>query len=1273
MKLDILDRLNIAKSEQWRWKWGFHTAVSIALMAFLALYPRTRQFLIHDGRHVIGPGFAGWVAVTVKDRMLGTTLINSWPVVLCAFVCCCICWALIVAMREATGSNGKIQDGVVLVIIFVLTMLLHTTEVPMQGKKFSFSFIPMIILEVNRGLHPRDIWWFFYDTLIGVACAIAGNLFPLPIDFSTADLQKRLRFCASSTTSLLTDLFKAWQYQSCFLDTTPGDPLAGHTGEELLSAEIPLAPVGEMSLLDRSRLLALRREAAAQRVPSWTNHYRARKRAHRRVVSMSAVPHAHSSDAGTVSSGASRRSSLRNSLRHVLFSFDEVQEIKMLPWRKIRRPRSGTKIRSWSDLASPENPHWRKLRLMLMAAIRLKCCRGKGLGWYFSNNSCGTKFLRIELTSFLREGINEISARIAESQFASISPLRRYLSVKYEKYASLLRDALNIASILEQKISAMEEAPELNYIYRAFHNVPAFRYALHQYVSALCASVEAIGDCLVACDKEQLHPAADRNPFVLHCATCTARLLAAQTAFDEVYYKCRLGLYYEPFDLSSNISNSPNSTQESHDHSTTVLPLNAEVLMNMNSFLFMANALCTLVTEFWTPAELIAVQNWQAQGPLLRQPSQSTWWASPSYAAMMALVPVAARDLFPKQRSVFTSLLPSATPEQREAAQARLRSAFTVALAITLGSAYGIYLKRTPPFLVPFTIAALTGGQAAGATVLTSLNRAAGTVVGCVWAIIVQQVVLNINGGAVDGALVQQQLIIGFAVVLPQIPATVLRSYPLQGYAGTCFCFTVCLILFAPLLGTDSTVNRIIDTFVGVVIYIIVESLILSYDTEDVLMHNMAKTFRAIHERFTGFEQNFLQYKRRMTIGNSQDGPPPMMTDIDLDAEDEDVGLRDLNVDPINRRIKVQKGLLAYAQMEPGLFRPPALPARLLEECVELQGQAVRHLQVMFWAVRAVAERSSPFSRSRRLRDKYKAIAAAACDPPNPALLPRREIARRKSSSSPGRESSHHRSSSPARDNSRRKSLSPSRESSRRKAASPVQSRKYSRSGKHSTVSPFGSEFSSAPGDSTRTPQYVTDSNSSDKSSSTASSAEPSPVLLLPLEQSLLEVGRYASLVVIFLEVCIRDIQLGLPVHAPLPQSRNTIDNLGERRSVRSSTDYHVEFLSHFASPEELRRVAGENELLAKLEAQNVIALLSRFQAVLALLIREVVESFTTTLMVQGVRARTPRHNKEVRVVNTMIASSVDLMRALRGLAVAVSTLRAHRDIHITQTGTKFL
>ena len=106
-----------------------------------------------------------------------------------------------------------------------------------------------------------------------------------------------------------------------------------------------------------------------------------------------------------------------------------------------------------------------------------------------------------------------------------------------------------------------------------------------------------------------------------------------------------------------------------------------------------------------------------------------------------------------------------------------------------------------------------------------------------------------------------RDLFIGFAVVLLQLPATYVRSYPLYAYSGTVTSFTVALILLARNVSTQYAVNRIIDTYVGVAMYLAMELTIAVTFTEDELISDMARVFQGVQDRFINMHRNFQFFK----------------------------------------------------------------------------------------------------------------------------------------------------------------------------------------------------------------------------------------------------------------------------------------------------------------------------------------------------------------------------------------------------------------------------
>ena len=198
-------------------------------------------------------------------------------------------------------------------------------------------------------------------------------------------------------------------------------------------------------------------------------------------------------------------------------------------------------------------------------------------------------------------------------------------------------------------------------------------------------------------------------------------------------------------------------------------------------------------------------------------------------------------------------------------------------------------------------------------------------------------------------------------------------------------------------------------------------------------------------------------------------------------------------------------------------------------------------------------------------------------------------------------------------------------------------------------------------------------SGSQDSIYSPPPSAAKSPkFMLLTLEKSFVKVGRYVSLVCTFLQMSLQDMakwQAASAAHAKtFTPTGNSLRNVNTLNEARVSA--HTDFLLRSSSLDAFRET--DAHLLTKLETQQVVALFSGFQGIVEQLLSEVVNSVATTVVLNGKKVRTSRQNKEVKVVNAMIASTLDLLRALKGLAATMSKMQAHRDIRVTQSGDRF-
>jgi uncharacterized membrane protein YccC len=167
---------------------------------------------------------------------------------------------------------------------------------------------------------------------------------------------------------------------------------------------------------------------------------------------------------------------------------------------------------------------------------------------------------------------------------------------------------------------------------------------------------------------------------------------------------------------------------------------------------------------------------------------------------------------------------------------------------MTLAAAYGLFLNRPQPALASFTIAYLGGSAVAGSSLLTCFNRAAGTVTASVLALLVAQLVV-----AKDWESTQIKILRGAIVILFQLPACYVRTMPLYGYAGTVACFTIAILLLSPDFTSNIAVARIVDTFVGVVIYLAVELMLNAQYAGDLIIDDLLGVCSHTGIRFTQF------------------------------------------------------------------------------------------------------------------------------------------------------------------------------------------------------------------------------------------------------------------------------------------------------------------------------------------------------------------------------------------------------------------------------------
>ena len=199
------------------------------------------------------------------------------------------------------------------------------------------------------------------------------------------------------------------------------------------------------------------------------------------------------------------------------------------------------------------------------------------------------------------------------------------------------------------------------------------------------------------------------------------------------------------------------------------------------------------------------------------------------------------------------------------------------------------------------------------ANAITSMNRTAGTVVGCVYAVIIAYII--------DGwDLLRASIFVFFAVVLFQLPCTYVRTIALYGYTGTVAGFTASILLLLPTIDIQQAVDRIIDTYVGVFIFLLVEFSVAPQYSDDALIEDVYSVFKGIQEHFRDFIDTF----QSETAGC---GHKPTKSSL---------------ISHISHGRQVS----LFASQIPMPWRPPALESRIVDELMNGQDAAHRSIQV---------------------------------------------------------------------------------------------------------------------------------------------------------------------------------------------------------------------------------------------------------------------------------------------------------------------------------------
>jgi len=637
-------------------------------------------------------------------------MLKAWGVLFYSAAASFLCWLAWLGLESYSYEQ---QQQAVLPILFIFCFAMGYLEFQSTGKKLGLSLfaLNLLVLPAEKSVNPtRVCWYWFEDVLLGIACALLSSFVPWP-QLASTRFESRARFGADTIACLFEAIVVAWQQQEYIIPDDYSHDGAEDGGEDQVeiteeTAPLPLANDEEGAELMQEEGRDVRRRS-------------------------------------TTINGFDREAWRRES-----WNLDESNHDVALMDEEVihltdttEPPRLPIYVK---EKTTPTMSRWRVLRATWQAVL---CFRdrswGKIYNWH-GNAKGSSKSMRLELCEYVMSRLDLLSQRSNEARFG---PNRGRAVDRYNDFIVLLRELIVIITSMESRLAAMEnllKKAHARKILLGFHSDPEFRRTLRGVSSKLV-------QCFITISRWLAENSNDVDENLMNCAF---ELHAAQRQFDQAYLKARIDVYYV--------------------QKTAYIP---ELLLAFNSFVFLHELAATLVGKFCLSRENVAASE------LLKEADENKGFIDPIsssksvlsfpislFARLIQSLSSLSKDLFPSQRSYFTFVLrDDGTRGISVENWSRLLSVFAMASAMTLGGVYGVLANRPQPFLASFTVAYLSGGSVSGVNVVTSINRAVGTVVASVFVIIILLIVEPWNDS------LSSNLFIGFACALFVLPSTYIR------------------------------------------------------------------------------------------------------------------------------------------------------------------------------------------------------------------------------------------------------------------------------------------------------------------------------------------------------------------------------------------------------------------------------------------------------------------------------------------------------------------
>ncbi|RYH12777.1 FUSC family protein [archaeon] len=562
----------------------------------------------------------------------------------------------------------------------------------------------------------------------------------------------------------------------------------------------------------------------------------------------------------------------------------------------------------------PLTSRWRKVRILLRALSAFKHSIKYHIGWLDTQSfHIKSVYMRRELNQYLSDQVAELERTVAEAKYEiHVHTNSTHPTACFKACIHLVSRFLIVIKEFERQLGCMGNQPNCFYIYSAFFSCPDFRRGLFNLVGQINSTLSfLLGDFQIG-----------RHTVIYEeVGEQIKKIHIASEEFDAIYLTMRKRLYYGIH--AGNSSDQPSSASNMFAQ-PALLPIEAEVTFTMNTSLFLLDSLCDLIAMCYVD---------------LAQAIQTVSISLPMRLLMCF-------------RSVYLDFIPCHRSVCRKctrptALKTRLQATLLVSFTMLLAGLYGVYAQRSQPSLASFTIAYLAGGSTSGVNIMTCINRAVGTVLACVYVIIIAYIVTYIHTTATNGSISSaafslEALVLGVSSVVFQLPCTYVRTYPLYSYSGTVAGFTAALLLINPNLTVSQAVDRIVDTFVGVVIYIVVELLFFAQGSERMLLKDMSCFLKGINKQFSKFI-------RHVTL---------LDTEEFSDMSDE--------LEKLHAVLRRQRDLLPFYKSEPSLFSAPPLPDRLLLDMLREEEEVLVSLTLMqrvVGKIKSLASASNLFER----------------------------------------------------------------------------------------------------------------------------------------------------------------------------------------------------------------------------------------------------------------------------------------------------------------------